>query len=72
MNETEQTCEHLDDLIAQAGARRRAAALGRALAGRRRDDGRGLRALAGQAAAELEQLARAEVSTVAPGQDSLL
>ena len=43
MPPADEHAERLDEMIAPPGARRRAAALGRALAGRGRGDGRGLR-----------------------------
>ena len=73
MNETEQLVdERLDDLIAKlerAAEQLRSGELSPDAAATLVEDCAGL---AGEAAAELERRARAEVATVAPGQDSLL
>jgi hypothetical protein len=64
--------EHLDNLIGQlerAAEQLRSGELSPDAAATMVED---CAALATQAAAELEQLARAEASPVAPGQDSLL
>ncbi len=64
--------ENLDNLIAQlerAAEQLRSGELSPDAAATMVED---CAALATQAAAELEQLARAEVNAVAPGQDSLL
>ncbi len=64
--------EHLEDLIGQlerAAEQLRSGELSPDAAATMVED---CAALATQAAAELEQLARAEASAVAPGQDSLL
>jgi exonuclease VII small subunit len=64
--------EHLDGLIARlerAAEQLRSGELSADAAATMVED---CAALANQAAAELEQLARAEVSTPAPGQDTLL
>jgi exonuclease VII small subunit len=66
------SAEHLDDLIARlerAAEQLRSGELSADAAATMVED---CAALANQAAAELEQLARAEVSTPAPGQDTLL
>jgi hypothetical protein len=64
--------EHLSELIARlerAGEQLRSGELSADAAATMVED---CAALATQAAAELEQLARAEVSSPAPGQDTLL
>lgn len=72
-NETEQVVdEQLDDLISRlerAAEQLRSGELSADAAATLVEDCAGL---AGEAAAELERRARAEASSVAPGQDSLL
>jgi exonuclease VII small subunit len=66
------SAEHLDDLIVRlerAAEQLRSGELSADAAATMVED---CAALANQAAAELEQLARAEVSAPAPGQDTLL
>ncbi len=66
------SAEHLDDLIARlerAAEQLRSGELSADAAATMVED---CAALANQAAAELEQLARAEVSAPVPGQDTLL
>jgi hypothetical protein len=66
------SAEHLDDLIARlerAAEQLRSGELSADAAATMVED---CAALATQAAAELEELTRAEVSAPAPGQDSLL
>ncbi len=66
------SAEHLDDLITRlerAAEQLRSGELSSDAAATMVED---CASLATQAAAELEQLARAEVSAPAPGQDSLL
>ncbi|HEY3960688.1 MAG TPA: hypothetical protein VGL68_09280 [Solirubrobacteraceae bacterium] len=66
------SAEHLDDLIGRlerAAEQLRSGELSADAAATMVED---CAALANQAAAELEQLARAEVSAPAPGQDTLL
>jgi hypothetical protein len=73
MSDTEQVVDkHLDELIAKlerAAEQLRSGELSPDAAATLVEDCAGL---AGEAAAELERRSRAEVSTVAPGQDSLL
>ena len=73
MNETEQVVdERLDDLISRlerAAEQLRSGELSPDAAATLVEDCAGL---AGEAAAELERRARAEIHAVAPGQDSLL
>jgi len=69
---TMSNAEHLDDLIARlerAAEQLRSGELSPDVAATMVED---CATLATQAAAELEQLARAEVSAPAPGQDTLL
>jgi exonuclease VII small subunit len=69
---TNPNLERLDDVIARlerAAEQLRSGELSADAAASMVED---CAALATQAAAELEQLTRAEVSTVAPGQDTLL
>jgi hypothetical protein len=73
MNDTEQLVdERLDDLISRlerAAEQLRSGELSADAAATMVED---CASLAGEAAAELERRSRAEISTVAPGQDSLL